>query len=143
MTNLSLAFATANTGNGWNLGADDKDVDALVAAAHEANVKVLPSLGGGGGDQSVIAQFNDPANLGRLVDSLDQMVAARGFDGVDIDIEDPGNLGANYSAFVAAIVAKLHPQHKLVTAAVASYLQDSMSDTTLPSFDFINVMVYS
>jgi hypothetical protein len=37
----------------------------------------------------------------------------------------------------------MHPEGKLVTAAVAQYLQDSMSDATLHSFDFINVMIYS
>jgi hypothetical protein len=70
-------------------------------------------------------------------------VAAHNFDGADVDIEDPGNLGANYSQFVAAVVSNLRPKGKLVTAAVAQYLQDSMSDDTLRSYDFVNVMIYS
>jgi GH18 family chitinase len=37
----------------------------------------------------------------------------------------------------------LRPEGKLVTAAVAQYLQDSMQDATLHSFDFVNVMIYS
>jgi GH18 family chitinase len=142
MTHLNLAFASANNGNGWDMGAADNEVKALVDAAHAHGVKVLASLGGGGGDQSVIAQFKDPNNVPPLVDNLDQFVAAHAFDGVDIDIEDPNNLGDNYSNFVGAVVAKLHPEGKLVTAAVAQYLQDSMNDATLHSFDFINVMIY-
>lgn len=41
------------------------------------------------------------------------------------------------------VVDKLHPKGKLVTAAVAQYLQDNMSDATLKSFDFVNIMVYT
>src|SRR5262249_49689331 len=65
------------------------------------------------------------------------------FDGVDVDIEDPNNLGNNYSMFVGKTVAKLRPKGKLITAAVAQYLQGNMSDQTLHSFDFVNVMIYT
>jgi hypothetical protein len=143
MTHLNLAFASADTSNGWNMGAADNDVKALVDAAHAAGVKVLPSLGGGGGDQSVIAQYKDAGNVPGLVDNLNQFVAAHNFDGVDIDIEDPSHLGADYTTFVSAVVAKMRPQGKLITAATAQYLQDSMDDSTLHSFDFINIMIYS
>jgi len=143
MTHLNLAFALATSTNQWDMGASDANVKAIVDAAHAAGVKVLPSLGGGGGDQSVLARYNDANSVGPLVDNLDAFVAAHGFDGVDIDIESPENLGAKYSTFVAMVVAKMHPEGKLVTAAVAQYLQDSMSDATLHAFDFVNVMIYS
>jgi chitinase len=143
MTHLNLAFATATSSNGWDLGASDAEVDALVAAAHAAGVRVLASLGGGGGDQTVVARYKTSSNVAPLVASLVAIVDARHLDGVDVDIEDPSNLGANYSAFVDATVSALRPKSKLVTAAVAQYLQDSMSDDTLRSFDFLNVMIYS
>ena len=143
MTHLNLAFASADSSNGWDMGASDSDVQALVTAAHAAGTKVIASLGGGGGDQSVIAQYKDPSNLPALISSLDTFVSSHDFDGVDIDIEDPGNLGSGYTGFVDAVVAKLRPEGKLITAAVAQYLQDSMDDATLHQFDFVNVMVYS
>jgi chitinase len=143
MTHLNLAFASANSGNGWDMGASDADVAALVAAAHAAGTKVLSSLGGGGGDQTVIAQYKNAGNVPELVDNLDGFVAAHGFDGVDIDIEDPSHLGGDYTTFVDAVAAKLRPEGKLVTAATAQYLQDSMQDATMNAFDFLNVMVYS
>jgi GH18 family chitinase len=143
MTHLNLAFATANGSNNWNLGASDADVAALVAAAHAKNVRVLASLGGGGGDQSVINQYKNAGNVPALVANLDTLVATLDLDGVDVDIEDPGNLGADYTTFVDAVIAKLRPKGKLVTAAVAQYLQDSMADATLHAFDFVNVMIYS
>jgi chitinase len=143
ITHLNLAFATANGGNGWDMGASDADVAALVTAAHAAGTRVLASLGGGGGDQSVIAQFKNAGNVPALVSNLDAFVLSHGLDGVDIDIEDAGHLGADYATFVNAVVARLRPEGKLVTAAVAEYLQGSMQDATLHTFDFVNVMIYS
>jgi len=143
MTHLNLAFALPNENNDWNMGASDGEVQALVDAAHAAGVKVLASLGGGGGDQAVIRRYRDADNIGPLVAELDDFVAAHDFDGVDIDIEDPNNLGDNYSLFVDAVIDTLRPQGKLVTAAVAQYLQDSMSDDTLHAYDFVNVMIYT
>ncbi len=143
MTHLNLAFATADSGNGWDMGASDSDVATLVTAAHAAGVKVLASLGGGGGDQTVIAQYKNGSNVAPLVANLDTFVSSHHFDGVDVDIEDPNNLGSGYSAFVSAVVGKLRPEGKLITAAVAQYLQDSMEDSTLHTFDFLNVMIYS
>jgi chitinase len=143
MTHLNLAFALADTSNGWNMGASDSDVAAIVTAAHAAGVKVIASLGGGGGDQSVISQFENASNVPALVSNLDSFVGTHAFDGVDIDIEDASHLGSDYATFVAAVVKDLRPKGKLVTAAVAQYLQDSMGDATLHSFDFVNVMIYS
>jgi GH18 family chitinase len=145
MTHLNLAFALATSSNGWDMGASDADVKALVDAAHAKGVKVLASLGGGGGDQSVITRYKTAANIDPLITSLDAFVAAHNFDGVDIDIEDSSNMGANYVTFVNGVVAKLRPEGKLVTAAVAQYLVDEsqLSTDTLNAFDFLNIMIYS
>jgi len=143
MTHLNLAFATATSSNGWDMGASDSDVKALVDAAHAAGVKVLASLGGGGGDQTVIARYKTASNIDPLVNNLDTFVSAHNFDGVDVDIEDGGQLGTNYASFVSKTVAKMHPKGKLVTAAVAQYLQSGMADSTLHQFDFVNVMIYT
>jgi len=143
MTHLNLAFAKPNGSSVWDMGASDDDVRALVDAAHAHGVKVLASLGGGGGDQAVIARYRDAGNIPDLVAKLDDFVDAHDFDGVDIDIEDGGQLGENYSSFVGQTVATLRPKGKLVTAAVAQYLQDGMSDATLHAYDFVNVMIYT
>src|SRR5262249_38122701 len=129
--------------NDWEMGAADDDVKALVDAAHAAGTRVLISLGGAGGDQSIVARYADSSNIPDLAAKLDAFVAAHDFDGVDVDIEDPQNLGDHYSQFVSAILDRLHPEGKLVTAAVAQYLQDAMADETLHQFDFLNVMIYS
>src|SRR6185312_5733113 len=57
-------------------------------------------------------------------------------------IEQPTQMGVPYTQFVKALVAKLKPEGKLVTAAVAQYIQAGVQDEVLPMFDIVNVMIY-
>ena len=146
MTHLNLAFATVTSSNDWDMGASDADVKTLVDTAHAAGVKVLASLGGGGGDGSI---FNNWANMDAMLANLDPFLTRLNLDGADIDIENPGEVGSinstnatNYDKFVEAIVAKLHPEGKLVTAAVAPWVGGPRA-STLEQFDFVNIMVYT
>ncbi len=146
MTHLNLAFATVTNSNDWDMGASDADVKTLVDTAHAAGVKVLASLGGGGGDGSI---FNNWANMDAMLANLDPFLTRLNLDGADIDIENPGEVGSisstnatNYDKFVEAIVAKLHPEGKLVTAAVAPWVGGPRV-STLEQFDFVNIMVYT
>jgi len=123
-------------------GQTDADILAIVRAAHAANVTVLLSIGGGGGDQLILPFYNAGLST-QLVKSLDAYIEAHDIDGVDVDIEDPSNMGAPFATFVDVLVAELRPKGKLVTAAVAAYLQSSMPDAALHQFDFINIMAYS
>jgi chitinase len=151
MTHLYLAFGlppqcngtcTASSDMTFSLGQTDADIRTLVNAAHRAGVKVVLSIGGGGGDQQILQFYN--AGLSEpLVRSLDKYLKAHNLDGVDLDIEDPNNMGDPYATFVSALVEKFRPQGKIITAAVAEYLQSSMPDRALHQFDFVNVMNYS
>jgi len=157
MTHMNLAFGnpprcmpappapcTAKSDMTFSLGRGqtDVDVDAVIAAAHAHHVKVLISIGGGGGDQLILQFYNVPGLTPLLIDSLDAYMKKHNIDGVDLDQESPTNFGQPYTDFVTALVAKFHPEGKLVTAAVAQYLEGSIQDTALKQFDFINVMVY-
>jgi hypothetical protein len=152
MTHLNIAFGnppqcsgpcTAQSDMTFSLhGQSDPDIDAFVAAAHAAGVKVLLSIGGGGGDQRII-QFYNAGLSAPLVASLDKFVRAHQLDGVDLDIEDPSNMGAPFATLVSTLASTFHPEGKLVSAAVALWLQGSMPDAALHQFDFINVMNYS
>jgi len=153
MTHLNLAFGVPPTCNGtctsssdmtFSLGQSNSAIVALVSAAHAAGVKVLVSIGGGGGDQQII-QFYEAGLSSQLIASLNSFVATNNLDGVDLDIESPNSMETEYEVFAADLISTFHPQNKLVTAAVAQYLQDSdnVSTATLESFDFLNVMTYS
>jgi chitinase len=151
MTHVNFAFVnppkcsgtcTASSDMTFALGQSEADIAAFVDAAHAAGVKVIASVGGGGGDQQIIQFYN--ANLSAaLVASLDSYLTEHNLDGVDVDIEDPNNMGQPYATFVADLIAKFHPEGKLVSAAVAQYLQSAMPDVALHEFDFVNDMFYS
>lgn len=151
MTHLLLAFAvppecsgtcTSSSNMTFSLNQTDANIAKVVNAAHAAGVKVVLSIGGGGGDQQII-QFYNAGLSTQLVNSLATYVSAHNLDGVDLDIEDPNNMGTNYGTFVNALVATFRPQSKSISAAVAQYLQGSMPDAALHQFDFINVMAYT
>jgi hypothetical protein len=151
MTHLYLAFGLPPFCNGicttdsdmtFSLGQTDADIKKLVDAAHKAGVEVILSIGGGGGDQQILQFYN--AGLSRpLVKSLNVYVHDHNLDGVDLDIEDPNNMGEPYAELTQVLVDTFRPQHKIVTAAVAEYLQNAMPDKALHMFDFVNVMNYS
>jgi chitinase len=151
MTHLYLAFGLPPTCDGtctkdsdmtFSLGQTDADIHTLVETAHRAGTKVVLSIGGGGGDQQIL-QFYDAGLSRQLVKSLDHYVHEHDLDGVDLDIEDPDHMGEPYAEFTQVLLETFHPQGKIVTAAVAEYLQDSMPDKALHMFDFVNVMNYS
>ena len=151
MTHLYLAFGLPPFCNGtctkdsdmtFSLQQTDSDIRTIVKAAHRAGTKVVLSIGGGGGDQQIL-QFYDAGLSKPLVASLNKYIEKFDLDGVDLDIEDPDHMGEPYAEFTKVLVDTFHPQHKIVTAAVAEYLQDSMPDKALHMFDFVNVMNYS
>jgi chitinase len=155
MTHLMLAFGlppqcngacTAQSDMTFSLNQTDADIATLVTAAHAAGLKVMLSIGGGdNASDALIEQFYNAGLSTQLAASLDSYLAAHNLDGADVDIEDPANMGTNYEAFVTALITKLHPEGKIVTAPVAEWLQTQnvMSNATLHAFDFVNVMVYS
>lgn len=152
ITDLYLAFAnppkcegvcTAASDMRFSIdGETDADIDTMVRAAHAAGVRVVVSIGGDKGDQRII-QFYNAGLSGPVVASLRTFVSAHNFDGVDSDIEDPSNMGAPYLTFTTALTSTFHPDGKIVTAAVAKYIQGSMPDAALRQFDLLNVMSYS
>jgi chitinase len=153
MTHLILAFGHAPVCNGActatsdmtiSLQQSDSEIAAIVTSAHNAGVKVLISLGGGDnpGDQT-FSQFYNVGLSTPLAASVDQFVAAHDLDGVDVDIEDEANMGAPLGDFVTALAARMHPENKLLTGAVAPYRQSFMTDATLVQFDFLNVTSFS
>lgn len=152
MTHLNLAFINPPFCNGTctaqsdmtlhgNPSFTDDALKTIVDAAHAHGTKVLASLGGDKGDQRYMQFYN--AGLSEpIADAVAAYVKKNNLDGVDVDIESPDQMGVPYSQFVNALVTRLHPEGKLVTAAVAQYIQAGVQDQVLQQFDIINVMIY-
>jgi chitinase len=140
LTQINLAFALADSSGNLQL-APDSDIDTFVTAAHAHGVKVYPSLCGGGGDDQIVP-FYQPGQVDGFVAKIMKYVSARHLDGIDVDVEAPQRMGANYDTFIGKLRAKAAPLGLPVSAAVGQWMQSGMSDSTLRSFDFINVMSY-
>jgi len=153
LTHLMLAFGhapmcsgtcTAQSDMTISLQQSDADIAALVNSAHSAGLKVMISLGGGdsAGDAS-ISQFYRAGLSTSFAAAIDTWVTAHNLDGVDVDIEDPSTMGAPYGAFVSALARRMHAEGKILSAAVAPYLEPGIPDSALAQFDLLNVMTYS
>jgi chitinase len=152
MTHLNLAFINPPLCNGpctaqsdmtlhANPSFTDDALKTIVDSAHAHGTKVLASLGGDKGDRTYM-QFYNAGLSDQIADAVDAYVKKHNLDGVDVDIESPDQMGVPYTQFVNALVSRLHPEGKLVTAAVAQYIQAGVQDQVLQQFDIINVMIY-
>jgi chitinase len=140
LTHVNLAFALGDDDGNLQL-APGNEIDAFVTAAHAAGVEVFPSLCGGGGDGRIAPHYA-PDRVDDFVDKILAFVAEHDFDGIDVDVEAPQRMGENYDVFIAKLKEKAAPLGLPVTAAVAQWMQDGMSNDTLRSFDWITIMSY-
>ncbi|MDO8341617.1 MAG: glycosyl hydrolase family 18 protein [Cellvibrio sp.] len=124
------------------------EVRYVIDKAHAAGVKVLASVAGGvipacSGNWQTLLQ---PASRQMLVDNLIAFMEELGLDGIDVDIEgvlltNIDNAG-NYTPFIQALSAQLVARNKLLTCATASYVGGMIPVSSIPYFDFVNIMSY-
>jgi len=152
MTHLNLAFVNPPLCTGpctaqsdmtlaANRSLTDDALKAIVDAAHAHGTKVLISIGGDGGDRRIMQFYNAGLSV-ELTEAIAAYLKAHDIDGVDVDVEQPKQMGVPFTNFVKVLAARLKPQGKLVTAAVAQYIQAGTEDDVLPLFDIVNVMIY-
>ncbi|MGZ5135992.1 MAG: glycosyl hydrolase family 18 protein, partial [Flavitalea sp.] len=137
LSHLNIAFV--NPDSTGNLSVP-QGFDMIIQKAHEYKVKVLASIGGGSHNpyySRLLSDTNRKAFIGQFV----QLVIDHNLDGLDVDIEND-NIDKNYEPFIAGLAAALKPMSKLLTAALATWNGQLISDAALKNFDFINVMSY-
>ncbi|HYG19535.1 MAG TPA: glycosyl hydrolase family 18 protein [Ohtaekwangia sp.] len=138
LTHINLWFLNPDS-----LGNFTRDLSYLgpfVASAHDRNVKVLFSIGGGTKQPEYHHLLQDSLRP-MLIKNLVTEVLRYDIDGVDVDLEG-SNIDANYEKFVVELATVLRSYQKLTTAAIAVYYKDQLTDKALSQFDFVNVMSY-
>lgn len=138
LTHINLWFL--NPDSLGNFPADIASIRPFVEAAHKKKVKVLFSIGGGSKQPQYHHLLQDDQR-GRLVKNLIAIVQENNMDGIDVDLEG-SDIDENYEKFVGELASGLHAQNKLITAAVAVYYKEKMTDKVLGYYDFVNVMSY-
>jgi len=142
LTYLNYSFAEVNT-NG-TLRCDTTYLGSIVTKAHAAGVKVLISVGGGSNGKRMTAAMRNART--NLVANIEAFVQTWGLDGADIDWEAPANNsdGDLFNRTVQTLCADLHPQGKLVTAALdtGDWFGMYIPSSSFASLDLMNLMGY-
>lgn len=138
LTHINLWFL--NPDSAGNFTRDLSGLIPFVKAAHRKNVKVLFSIGGGSKQPQYHYLLQDDRRT-LLINNLISEVLKYGIDGVDVDLEG-SNIDENYEKFVVELAATLKTHNKLITAAIAVYYKDQLTDKALAQYDFVNVMSY-
>ena len=137
LTDLNLAFMNPDASGQFFV---NDNVHQLVKKAHERQVRVFISIGGGEPPAHLAAMIT-PANSGMLISGITALMDKHNFDGVDVDLEND-LINEHYAGFVNALGAALKAKGKLMTAALASWNAHKIPDATLALYDFINIMSY-
>lgn len=155
LTHINLSFLNPDANgefllNGEPICSDGSsaDIKYVVKKAHENGVKVLVSLGGGtipqcSGDWKALLQTSHRTTV---VNNLKALADFYNLDGIDVDIEggllnDISEAG-DYTPFIQELRDVLHPQGKLVTCATASHVGGMIPKSSIPFFDYVNIMAY-
>ena len=137
LTHLDLAFINPDSTGAFT---DNAALVPIVSVAHSNHVKVLMSIAGGDIPPYFTSLLVDGKRTA-FIKAIIAMVEKYGFDGVDVDIEGD-NINANYGKFVTELGTALTTNHKLMTAALATWNGSSVPDSALAAFDFVNIMSY-
>jgi chitinase len=141
LTHANLSFAEVDAAG--NIRYPDASMAGFIERAHQYQVKVCVAIGGATtiADGGPFRTLLEDANRAAFVDKLVSFVISNQLDCLDVDLEGEG-VNQYYEAFVTELSAKLKPQGKELTAAVAAWFGDKITLTALGAFDFINVMAY-
>lgn len=138
ITDLNLAFVHPDENGDFT---PDPAYEKVISAAHQQNVRVFFSIGGGAPPPHLEKLLASKQGQEHFVNGIVQLLDQYNFDGVDIDLENE-LINAHYAPFVAAVAKAVKAKNKRVTAALASWNSDKIADSTLAQYDFINVMSY-
>lgn len=138
LTHVNLWFL--NPDSLGNFNQDLSGLQPFVRKAQRKGVKVLFSIGGGS-KQSQYHTLLQDEHRERFVNNLVAVALKSEVDGIDVDLEG-SDIDENYEPFVTALARKLRSHNKLITAAIAVYYKDQLSDAALAQYDFVNVMSY-
>lgn len=130
------------------VGTTASNLRYVINKAQQAGVKVLVSVAGGvipscSGDWSILLQ---PSHRQNLIDNFIKFVDEFNLDGLDIDIEGEVltkiDRASNYTPFIQTLSEKLKSRNKLLTCATASYEGGMIPVSSIPYFDYVNIMSY-
>jgi GH18 family chitinase len=144
VTYVHLAFGNLDASGNLVVGKGEA-ILPIVQKIKSSNVKVILSIGGGGDTGNYWEKYLSNTYRKDCILRMVNFAIANKLDGIDVDIEGSliTSLGVNYNLFVQELREQLHAKGLAITAALTpTYLDEVITDKTLKSFDFINIMAY-
>lgn len=143
VTHLNWAFLNPDASG--NLVGVNNGLTQLVAKAHENNVKVLISIGGGSAGEGIIKEnfhrlISTRENRADFIHRLMVYLDTYQLDGLDVDEEGPA-INKDYGAFIKQLSDSVKPKGILLTTAVG-WGNENIPDKVLPLFNFVTLMAY-
>jgi len=138
LTHINLAFLNPDTLG--NFSQNFSSLPLFINAAHNNNVKVLASIGGGSAHTYYHPLLQDDKRA-MFINNLVSLVLQYNLDGIDVDLEGD-DIDTNYENFVIDLAKALRSKNKMITAAIAIYYKDALTDKALAQYDFVTIMSY-
>ncbi|MDO6438511.1 glycosyl hydrolase family 18 protein [Cyclobacterium sp. 1_MG-2023] len=136
-TDINLAFVQPDSKGDF---LENNGYNYLVENAHSNNVRAFISIGGGAPPEH-LGDLMQSKHRSHWVQQIVNLVNNYDFDGVDVDLEN-ALINEDYVPFVKELHKALKDSGKLMTAALASWNGDKISDEILGLYDYINIMSY-
>ena len=144
VTYVNLAFGNLDASGNLVVG-NGEAILPIVQKIKSTNTKVLLSIAGGGDTGDYWEKYLSSTYRKESILRMVNFVVANKLDGIDVDIEGSliTSLGIDYNLFVQGLKDQLHSEGLAITAALTpTYLDAVITNKTLNSFDFINIMAY-
>lgn len=142
LTHINYSFAECTATGGLN--CDTTYLGSVVSKAHAAGVKVLISVGGASNGGTMTTAMRNARLV--LTTNIENFVHTWNLDGADIDWEAPANTsdGTLFNSLVQTLYTDLHPQGKLITAALdtGDWFGMYIPSSSFAYLDMMNIMAY-
>jgi GH18 family chitinase len=146
LTHINYAFILPTNTGGLTGVEDANKLRNLITKAHANGVKVSISIGGwnNGNDGAFEAFAGNAGYRTNFTNNVVNLINQYGLDGADIDWEYPdnGNSANNYVLLMTQLANALHPQGKLLTAAVVGENGGSILAPVFAQVDYLYLMAY-
>ncbi|HEX3850673.1 MAG TPA: glycoside hydrolase family 18 protein, partial [Polyangiaceae bacterium] len=147
LTHIARSFLAPHA-DGTITNGSDFWSDELEKGAHAHGVKLLASVGGSAENANEwLGMARDPAAKKRFFDTLDSLITAHHYDGVDIDWEPSALNDADQQAYTSFMVSlrQRFPSWQLSTALGGSdwWARHVSWREVSASVDFIDLMTYT
>lgn len=146
LTHLNIAFTNPDSSGNLSNGISDETMRKIVKKCHENGVKAVASFGGGAISSTNYNNLmrGNPEGITRFNETIINYCKEYELDGVDIDFEFIASSPAweYFEDWMIALKKECDKNDLILSAAVASWYTDNISDKAMDCFDYIMLMAY-